>query len=659
MRYEINCQKSEQITGERAEDIQFRECLQEDCLLGSIKINIKNEAFRENKNLRMEHPVRLWIPVKKPQRMTAFYLYNEWWTRPSFIREFGQIPEKTQVLLMEYEETYRCMIPVVGEQFKTYLMPGTKEELCFELTSGIGGQNRIEEPVYLIAEGKTVYEAIRKAFLWLERDKGIRPREERRIPEMFHYLGWCSWNAFYRDMNENAIIKKAEEFRNKKIPVKWMLIDDGWLSVEEDNLCEYIPDRDKFPNGFSAMVGRLKKEADIQWVGVWHALAGFWNGIQKNSDLYKNEKEYLYETRSHKILPNPMNGSGFYADWYEELFRQGIRFVKVDGQSSTACYFENDIDLTTAARGLSLALEQGASRMDGAVINCMGMAMENILARPTMALSRNSDDFMPEKEDGFTEHLLQNAYNSLYHNEIYCCDWDMFWSRHEDAQKHSVLRAISGGPIYVSDKIGESDPEILKSLTYFDGKILMLERSAKPSEDCIFADPRQNGVLKLHNYGISAGRKAGVIAVYNLTRQSQIFEVSAQLVPELCKEKDYWLYDYQAKKATLLKAGTEYRDKIEASDYALYWVLPVETQVEVLGLINKYAGFQAVEYQKGCAKRLMAVIHESGTIGWIMETPLHQVLVNGEDCTDQVEVYENLCILNLEEGQKEVCLIIS
>ena len=53
----------------------------------------------------------------------------------------------------------------------------------------------------------------------------------------------------------------------------------------------------------------------------------------------------------------------------------------------------------------------------------LGMAMENILSRPTSAISRNSDDFMPNKENGFVEHLLQNAYNSVYHDELYYCDW--------------------------------------------------------------------------------------------------------------------------------------------------------------------------------------------------------------------------------------------
>ena len=190
-------------------------------------------------------------------------------------------------------------------------------------------------------------------------------------------------------------------------------------------------------------------------MGVWHALGGFWGGLVPESPLARREAPYLYQTVSGKLVPSPVTGEKFYRDWYELLNRQGISFVKVDGQSSATWYFENDLPLAQAVRGMNEALESGASRMDGGVINCMGMAMENILARPATAVSRNSDDFVPDKEEGgFAEHLLQNAYNALYHNELYCCDWDMFWTMHKDAVKHSLLRAVSGGPVYVSDKPG-------------------------------------------------------------------------------------------------------------------------------------------------------------------------------------------------------------
>lgn len=81
-------------------------------------------------------------------------------------------------------------------------------------------------------------------------------------------------------------------------------------------------------------------------------------------------------------------GYGFYRDWYEYLKREGISFSKVDGQSAVHNYFENDLPLMTATRGIHGALEGAAAYFDGAVINCMGMAAENMFSRPQTAVAR-------------------------------------------------------------------------------------------------------------------------------------------------------------------------------------------------------------------------------------------------------------------------------
>ncbi|KAK7839012.1 galactinol--sucrose galactosyltransferase [Quercus suber] len=50
-------------------------------------------------------------------------------------------------------------------------------------------------------------------------------------------------------------------------------------------------------------------------------------------------------------------------------------------------------------------------------------------------------------------------------------DWDMFQSTHPYAEFHAASRAISGGPIYVSDSVGKHNFKLLKSLVLPDGSI--------------------------------------------------------------------------------------------------------------------------------------------------------------------------------------------
>ena len=670
IRCQIHCQKGKEINAEFSIDtgiyeqdgirIEVKDHATDGCRYGEIRLHMKNESCRENFNLRMEKPIRVYLPVTEcPEKITAMYLFNEWWTRPAFVSGFKDIPDFTKVAFFKYQDRFACFVPMVGRDFKAYMVSGTETEICLEMTSYLGGQKEVDEPLYLLAEAPTLEEAVHRAFTWLAEYKGIRTRETRRIPEMFRYLGCCSWDSFYREVSEENIRRKADELMEKNVPVKWMIIDDGWLSVQDELLYDFAPDQKKFPNGFKNMIRDIKAKGDIRWFGVWHALGGYWGGILQGSDLDSKERSYLYRTVNGKLVPSPQSGEGFYRDWYKELRHEEIDFVKVDGQSAVPYYFENSLPVCEAARGMNQALESGASYMDGAIINCMGMAMESILARPTSAISRNSDDFVPDKENGFTEHLLQNAYNALYHNELYCCDWDMFWTKHEDSVKHSLLRAISGGPVYVSDKIGDTNPEVLKPLTYEDGRILMMDRAAKPTEDCIFSNPMENGVLKLHNVG-SWGEcgKGGGIAAYNLTGLRQSYAFKPADIPDIEMADAYWVYDFFGKKVFALDRNESYEGILEADGFAWFVILPKKKTGSCLGLLNKYAGFTAVESMQENDGTLIVVVTESGTLGWLSKREPRKVTAGSADVTGKVLKDGNLYSVLLPESSSKTVLSI-
>lgn len=422
-------------------------------------------------------------------------------------------------------------------------------------------------------------------------------------------------------------------------------------------LCAYEADNEKFPIGFNSLITDIKQRSNISWFGVWHAFGGYWAGVDPESKLAKQEKDHLYATVNGRLVPSPVSGSGFYRDWYQMLKKQQIDFVKVDGQSAVPIYFQQDQSTASAARGMNYELEKGAEMMNGNVINCMGMAMENIFARPSTGISRNSDDFIPNREDGFTEHLLQNAYNALYHNEIYHCDWDMFWTMHLDAEKHSLLRAVSGGPVYFSDKIGETEPDVLKKLCYQNGKLLLMQRSAKPTEDTVFTDPLQTGILKLQNVGVQADDKSvGVILAFNLTEKEQETVISVKDIPELSDKKAYWLYNYFSKSAELLCGGQEKTLSLNSGEYAYYILFPYDEPFTCLGLIEKYTGFLAVEMQKQKEHRVSFKIAETGSVAWMTEKKIKNVMLNGKDQTDKVQKKGFVYELILEDSSESMVL---
>ncbi|MFQ7123758.1 MAG: Sip1-related alpha-galactosidase [Eisenbergiella sp.] len=614
----------------------------EGCTLGRLSVRLKNEAFRENDNLAAADPVVLCMETgEMPKRMTALYLHRDWWTRPAFVKSWEELPERTQCVYLEYEDGYGCLMLLAGKRFKTNAGGMEPGKLCLNVTAYKGGQSELEEPVFIWAKKDSVYEAVHACAVAAAKETGAILKGQKEYPEMFDYLGWCSWDAFYTDISEEKVLAKGKELKEKQVPVHWMLLDDGWQSVREQRMYDLMPEKQKFPNGFAEMVRGLKDGSSVEHVGVWHALGGYWGGIEPGSRAHLEQKEHLYETSAGKLLPYPEaeRGYGFYRDWYEELRREGIDFVKVDGQSAVKNYYENDIAVCEAAREAHKALE-GATGccMGGRLINCMGMAMENILGRQGSALARNSDDFVPNEPDQFREHLLQNVYNAVYHDEFYFCDWDMFWTYHPDAKKHALLRAVSGGPVYFSDRIGDTDAEAVRPLIYHDGQILRMTRTAMPAPECLFQNPIEGGLIKITNIGKygSGNRMGGAVAVYNLGEEKQTAEISHKDIHDIPKGT-YMVYDWKNRR--VIKEGEQV--ELSGQDCGLYLVLPAGGAVTPVGLLDKYISFHALESVVETEHSLSVILKDGGIFGFFGQKP-EKIWVDGEEKSKELEEKDGL-----------------
>lgn len=108
-----------------------------------------------------------------------------------------------------------------------------------------------------------------------------------------------------------------------------------------------------------------------------------------------------------------------------------------------------------------------------------------------------SDDFYPKESASSHPHIAACAYNSLFLSVICQPDWDMFQSKHPVAHMHACARAVSGGAVYVSDKVGRHDFDVLRQLVLRDGSVLRSKRPGLPTTDCIFRDPLRDKVSAL------------------------------------------------------------------------------------------------------------------------------------------------------------------
>ena len=120
-----------------------------------------------------------------------------------------------------------------------------------------------------------------------------------------------------------------------------------------------------------------------------------------------------------------------------------------------------------------------------------------LLGTEAVALGRVGDDFWCTDPSGDPNgtfwlqgcHMVHCAYNSLWMGSFIHPDWDMFQSTHPCAAFHAASRAVSGGPVYVSDSVGSHDFALLRRLSLPDGTVLRCEHHALPTRDLLFLDP--------------------------------------------------------------------------------------------------------------------------------------------------------------------------
>lgn len=108
-----------------------------------------------------------------------------------------------------------------------------------------------------------------------EYKKTMRLRYQKDYPEMFKYLGWCTWEQYKKDINSELLKNEIIKLKTIDLPIRYAIIDDGHLSSRsakniKNQLTSFLPN-DKFPQGFSPLLS-LREPG---WFGMDGAMAEF------------------------------------------------------------------------------------------------------------------------------------------------------------------------------------------------------------------------------------------------------------------------------------------------------------------------------------------------------------------------------------------------
>ncbi|XP_060670611.1 probable galactinol--sucrose galactosyltransferase 2 [Ziziphus jujuba] len=509
-------------------------------------------------------------------RFLSLFRVKIWWMIPCVGQSGSEIPMETQMLLLEAKEVsafhddvsyqpttenpfYILFLPVLDGLFRTSLQGTCANELQICVESGDANvQTSQALEALFVSSGDNPYELIKKSIKILEKHKGTFCHvENKKIPAHLDWFGWCTWDAFYSEVDPQGIEEGLKSFNEGGFSPKFLIIDDGWQETENE-FCEEgetliegtqfatrlvdIKENSKFKNPDSRngctdlheFIGVIKQKYGLKFVYMWHALAGYWGGVLPSSEkMKKYNPKISYPIQSPGNIGNlrdiamdslekygvglidPKYISDFYNDLHDYLVSCGVDGVKVDVQNLLETLGSTYGGRVSITRRYQEALEQSIARhfRDNNLICCMSHNSDSIYSSKKTAVARASEDFMPREPTFQTLHIASVAFNSLLLGEIVVPDWDMFHSKHDTAEFHGAVRALGGCAVYVSDKPGNHDFDILKKLVLPDGSILRAKYAGRPTRDCLFQDPVMDGksLLKIWNLN----KVSGVLGIFN------------------------------------------------------------------------------------------------------------------------------------------------
>ncbi|KAL8304810.1 hypothetical protein RB597_004159 [Gaeumannomyces tritici] len=366
------------------------------------------------------------------------------------------------------------------------------------------------------------------------------------MEDWYDGLGFCTWNALGQHLTEDVILRALDTLAEKNIQIRNLIIDDGWQDSHpsengqfQSGLNGFEASPTKFPRGLKALVSAIRSRySHIQHVSVWHALLGYWGGVAPGGEISRSYKTVEVLRKEAKRRNFPMGGKmtvvakddvdRFYDDFYSFLASCGVDGVKTDAQ------FVLDTWVGSAARReltdayLDAWTSASLRRFGNKTISCMSQVPHFIFHsqmprhRPAIPV-RNSDDFFPEIPASHPWHVWVNAHNSLFTQYLNVVpDWDMFQTSHSYSGCHAAARAISGGPIYITDVPGQHDMELLSQLTGVTprGKTVVFRPSVFGKSIDAYVDYNDDSLLKVGSYHGDARTGTPIMGVFNVAARS-------------------------------------------------------------------------------------------------------------------------------------------
>ncbi|MHB1155966.1 MAG: Sip1-related alpha-galactosidase [Phycisphaerales bacterium] len=616
---------------------------------------------------------RLVWPIGKPVfgRFTACHRYEPFWMKPAAGTAASEIPLETQSLLLELTGgangagvpggDVAAVIPLIDRTMRCSVQGDEQGRLVLVAESNDPAVQAASVTGLFIAVGSQVHTLCeRGAEAVMAHLKTGRLRKDKRLPRFVRYFGWCTWDAFYGEVSHEKVRQGLERFRAGGIQPRSLILDDGWQGVGEtlptgSRRLTGFEANAKFPGDLKPTVDMAKDEFGVEQFLVWHAFHGYWAGIDAEAlpGYGVRYQPRRYSPGINQTLPgaDDMGWCGtvvgiyaaeqayrFYQDYHRHLRLQGVDGVKVDNQAAHEGVCQGQGGRVAFMRIGREALEGSAqTQFDGTLINCMSCSNEMLYQMLNSTLFRSSTDFWPKKPETHGLHLYTNAQVCAWWGQFGHGDWDMFQSGHEWGAYHAAGRAVSGSPVYVSDKPGEHNFDLLRKLVLSDGTTLLCDQPGVATRDCLFHDVlREDVLLKIWN--TNGGGASGVVGLFNGRYAAPEAGGPAAAirgcvkpadVPTLTGEK-FAVYLHVANKRVMLDRDEAIELTLAQGEYEIATIVPVTGGVAAIGLLDKFNSGGAISATHRSGGVIEWTLRDGGKFGCRCDKEPAGFTVNGQ-----------------------------
>ncbi len=517
------------------------------------------------------------------------------------------------------------------------------------IISCTGGTGEIVKnyPLALFAFGKSV-EEIRDILFDAAHElyPNFTLREGKEIPAPFDKLGWCSWNAYGQDIKETDIKEAVDGFKKHNVPVRFIILDDTWSDVDRVNdseriaegisvtrLVSYAPDETKFPSGLRPLID-YAKDAGIESFGIWHTLNGHWYGVLPDAQVVQEHPEWFITTAGGWVVPTP--SSGFYKEWYKTLKECGVDFLKIDNQGFHRRCLPYQQNMAEYMAGIQDDLRKAANQYGFPIIYCMATQPETLFNCGSNQVLRVTNDFFPNNGFSTRKRLVNNFYNSFWLSKIFWPDFDMFQSRDTYAETFGRMLAISGSPIYTTDRPDAINAALISRLVLPSGNIPRYDDLSQVVPGRFFEDPFTPGnVLAV----TACVRDTVTLGLFNVIQDGQLCSGTVSFAEIGLYAERYMVYSdagYFEPKVLMMEDHITF--DLESMKSDLVTIAPVIDGFATVGVVDYLATPAVVESIERRAECIEISLKASGLLlGFIEPNPV------GVTCGEQslLEVNDN------------------